>query len=109
MTDLGQILSGLVQRTDEGSLKWHKSVQNDYFVTALDAISIAIVEYEADWGKLRHRLDIFGESGDLADSFDYRDTTPEQVIQLERLFVLARRSANNIDSTLEKIAKALEL
>lgn len=109
MTDLGQILSGLVQRTDEGSLKWHRSVQNDRFVTVFDAISIVIVEYEADWGKRRYRLDILDESGELADSFDYRDTPPEQVAQLERLFVLARRSANNVDSTLEKIARALEI
>lgn len=109
MIELGQILTGLVQRTDEGKLKWYRSVQNNQFVTSLDAISIVIVEYEGDWGKARYRLDIFDESGELADSFDFRDTTPEQVLQLERLFVLARRSAHNVDSTLEKIAKALEL
>ena len=109
MTDLGHILAGLVQRTDEGSLKWNRSVQNNQFVTALDAIVIAVVEYEADWGKRRYRLDIFDEAGELADSFDFRDTTPEQVSQLERLFVLARRSANKVDSTLQKIARALEI
>jgi hypothetical protein len=109
MIDLGQILVGLVQRTTEGKLKWSSSVENDRFVTSVDAISIVIVEYEGDWGKPRYRLDILDAWGELADSFDFRDTTPEQVFQLERLFVLARRSANDIDSTLEKLARALEL
>ena len=109
MIELGQILTGLVERTDDGRLKWTRSVQNNQFVTSVDAISIVIVEYEGDWGKPRYRLDILDELGELADSFDFRDTTDVQDDQLARLYVLARRSAHNIEITLEKLARALEL
>ena len=108
MIELGQILDGLVQRTTEGKLKWSRTVQPDRFVTSVDAISIVIVEIQ-DFSPDHYRLDILDEWGDTADSLDYRDTTDEQDRQLARLYVLARRSGNNIDSTLEKLAKALEL
>ena len=109
MTDLGKILTGLVERTEEGRLLWHRGAHSEQFIASVDTISMVIEEYEEDWGRRRYRLNIYNESGDLADSLDLRDLNGEQLKQLERLFVLARRSANNVDSTLEKLAKALEL
>ena len=108
MIELVQILAGLIQRTDEGKLKWSRAVQSDRFVTSVDAISIVIIEEEI-FGTTTYRLDILDESGEVVDSLGNRDTTAEQDRQLARLFVLARRSAHNIDLTLEKLAKALEL
>ena len=115
MIELGQILAGLVQRTAEGKLKWRRTVQDDRFVTSVDAISIVIVElhgyFDADLNlaPTTHRLDIYDESGEIVESFGDQDTNEEEDKQLARLYVLARRSALNIDSTLEKIAKALDL
>ncbi len=54
-------------------------------------------------------LEILDESGDLVESFGPSDTTSKQDTELARLFVLARRSALNIDSILLKLAKGLEL
>ena len=104
MIEIGQILTGLVQRTKESRLKWRRGAQNNQFVTSVDAISIVIMDMGSTY-----RLDILDESGDIVESLLYQDTTEEQDEQLERLYVLARRSALNIDSTLEKLAKALEL
>ena len=42
MIELGQILSGLLQRTTEGKLKWNDTVQGDRFVASVDAISIVV-------------------------------------------------------------------
>ena len=109
MTDLGKIITGLVERTNEGRLLWQRGAQSEQFITSVDTISMVVAEYEEDWGRRRYRLEIYNESGELADSLDFRDMAGEQLKQLERLFVLARRSANNVDSTLEKLAKALEL
>ena len=81
-----------------------RTVHDDRFITSVDAISIVILEIEGSY-----RLDILDESGVTVESLDYQDTTQEQDKQLARLYVLARRSAFNIDSTLEKLAKALEL
>ena len=109
MIELGQILTGLIQRTEEGKLSWTKSVQTDRYVASVDVISLVVGEYDGKWGSPRYRLDVFDELGEVAGSFDVRDTTGEQQEQLSRLFELARRSANKIDSTLEKLAKALEI
>jgi hypothetical protein len=106
MIEVGQILAGLVQRTTEGKLKWSRAVENGRFVTSVDAISIMIQEIQTGGP---YRLDILDESGEVVESLSYQDTSREEDEQLARLFVLARRSALNTDSTLEKLAKALEL
>ena len=107
MIDLGQILIGIVRRTTEGKLKWSLSVENDQFVTSVDAISIVITATGPS--RSMYRLDILDESGETVDSLNYQDTTGLQDQELARLYVLARRSALDVESTLEKLAKALEL
>ena len=108
MIELGQILTALVQRTTDGKLKWSRAVQNDRFVASVDAVSIVILETD-DVREGSYRLDILDESGETVDSLSYQDTTAQEDLELARLYVLARRSARNVDSTLEKLAKALEL
>lgn len=105
MIELGQILSGLVQRTAEGKLKWTGAVEDGRFVTLVDAISVTIAED----GSFYYRLDILDESGEAVESFGSRDTTDKEDEELARLYVLARRSAHDVDSILEKLAKGLEL
>ena len=107
MIDLGQILTAVVQRTKDGKLKWTRTVQNDRFVTSVEAISMVIVE--TDHFFAAYRLDILDESGEAVESLGQQDTTPEQDRELGHLYVLARRSALDVDATLEKLAKALEL
>ena len=115
MIELGQILEGLVRRTTEGRLKWSRTVEKDRFISSVDAVSVAIVDagyvLEADYETRRasYRLDILDEQGDVVDSLGFKDTTFEQQGQLERLYLLARRSALNVESVLEKLAKGLEL
>ena len=107
MIEVGQILAGLVQRTTEGKLKWSRAVQSDRFVTSVDAISVVIMEIDAT--SSNYRLEILDESGETVESLRYPDTSGEEFELLARLYVLARRSALNVDLTLEKLAKALEL
>ena len=111
MIELGQILEGLVQRTSEGKLRWTRTVESDRFITSVDAISVAIVDLgnNINTGDEIYRLDILDELGDVVESLSYQDTDIQQDRQLARLFVLARRSALNIDSVLEKLAKGLDL
>lgn len=108
MIELGQILTGLVRRTAEGKLKWSRTVEDYRFVTSVDAISVMIVEEQFD-ERFQYRLVILDESGETVESLGYEDTGTEEDEQLGRLYVLARRSALNIDSILEKLAEALEL
>ena len=106
MIEMGQILEGLVRRTEDGRLKWRRSIESNRFVTSVDVISIRIQEILAVEG---YRLDILDESGEIVESLRYQDMSRDEEEQLARLYVLARRSAIDVDSTLEKLAKALEL
>ena len=105
MIELGEIVEGLVRRTTEGKLKWSRTVENDRFITSVDTISVVIEEIQHP----DYRLDILDESGQTVESLGFLDTTTEQEEQLAHLYALARRSALDIDSALEKLAKALEL
>ena len=105
MIELGQILSGMVQRTADGKLKWARSDEDGRFVVSVNAISVTI----AQDGEFFHRLDILDESGEIVESYVYNDTSTAEDDELARLYVLARRSAHDVESVLEKLAKGLEL
>ena len=109
MINLSQILDGLVRRTDEGRLNWSRAVQEGRFVTSVDAISVVISEIRLSGSDTRYRLDILDESGQTVESLTYDDSNLEQDEQMAHLYVLARRAALNIDSTLEKLARGLDL
>ena len=108
MIEIGQILEGLVRRTTEGRLKWRKGAQNNRFVTSVDVISVLIMDMEYP-GPIRYGLEILDESGEAVEFLYHPFTTAEQDEQLARLYVLARRQALDADSTLQKLAKGLEL
>lgn len=111
MIELGQILNGLVQRTSEGKLKWSRTVQDDRFIATVDTVSVAIADtgWHPEAEETTYRLDILSESGQVVDSLGFHDSTGEQDRQMARLFVLARRSALDADSVLQKLAKGLEI
>lgn len=108
MIELAQILTGLVERTSEGKLKWSRTVQDHRFATSIGAISVVISEFDGQ-NPPRYGLDILDESGETVESLRYHNSTAEQDQQMERLFFQARRSALNIDEILERLAKGLEL
>lgn len=119
MNELNQILAGLTQRTAAGSLKWKRTMASHEFVTSIDAISVVV--RRLDEGSLtaiaRYQLEILNDEGSTVEVLESNDVlgnipddrcaTDEQALQLERLYVLARRSALNTQATLEKLAKAL--
>ena len=109
MTDLGQILAKVVQRTEEGKLKWRRTGDSGRFITAVDAISIE-VEEGLFYDNVVRSLNILDELGDTVESLatNHFEATPDQKELLAHLFLLARRSALDVEATLEKLAKALE-
>ena len=109
MIELASILEGLIQRTTEGKLKWTRSALENQFITSIDTISIVVLEEEDRWGSPRYRLNIFGEKEEMVDSLGFPDYSETQDLELKRLYILARRSTNNAEATLEKLAKALDI
>lgn len=111
MNQLETILDGLIRRTSEGKLNWSRTAINNQFATSVDTISVMIGEASRSQGgdHGRPRLEIFDERGDLAEVVQVDvHSSAEQNDKLDRLHQLARRSALNIQETLEKLAKALE-
>lgn len=120
MSELDKILEGLVQRTVDGKLKWNRTVETRQFVTSVDAISVVVRELnEAHLTTpARHRLEILDVEGSTVEVLESEDeyglvpvdrlATSEQSYYMDRLYALARRSALDTQSTLQKLAKALE-
>ena len=111
MNELDKILDGLIQRTLDGKLRWSSTAFLNKFATSIDTISVTIGESSRSHGGItgRPRLEIFNERGDLAEVIQIDiHSSGEQYEKLDRLHELARRSALDIQATLEKLAKALE-
>ena len=120
MNEIGKILHGLAQRTDDGKLKWRRTVKDTEFVAAIDTIAVAIRQLGKGAIGIpgRYQLEIFNEEGSTAEVVETPEklgrpvgdtaATSDQSRQLEHLYVLARRSALNTQATLDRLVKALE-
>ena len=120
MTDISKIVSALIGRTEDGTLKWKPGELSDEFTVSINAISVELRRLEPDTfaSHERHRLAIRNDAGatvtalETFGEFEFvpndQLATHEQAQDLSRLFALARRSALNIQATLEELAKALD-
>ena len=113
-------MRGLINRTEEGKLNWQTSVNDDVFFASVDTTGVTIrsLGVEMIVGPERHRLEVLNDNGVTAVVLETPDNyglvppeniaTAEQAQDMNRLFVLARKSALNIDSTLEKLVTDLD-
>ena len=120
MDNMGRILKGLLRRTEDGKLKWKPSAAGESFVAAVDTIAVSVrsLGSEAFHVPTRYRLEVMNEQGLTVEALESPDTfglvaeerlaTGEQDGEMSRLFILARRSALDTDSTLQKLADRLE-
>ena len=116
MSKMSTILQGLISRTEEGKLMWRTSIRKNTFLTAVDTTAVSIKEL--DEFLERYRLEILNKEGFKTVSLETYDesglvpldnlASPEQDRDLRRLYELARRSALDPDSTLDKLARDLE-
>lgn len=116
MSKMTTILERLINRTQEGKLPWEITANSDTFVASVD--TTAVIIRMVDGFLERHRLEVLNDKGNTAVVLETDDTfgkipreilaTPEQSQDLRRLFVLARQSALDSNSTLEKLASDLE-
>ena len=116
MDRMTTILQGLLQRTEDGKLNWETSVDSKAFIASVD--TTAVIIRELDEFLERYKLEILNDKGNTAVVLETNDTfgtipkeilaTPEQSLDLRRIFVLARQSALDSNSTLEKLVQDLE-
>ena len=116
MSKMSTILQGLIRRTEEGKLNWKTTVDSKAFVAAVDTTGV-IIKMMDDFLET-HRLEILNDKGITAVVLETDSSlgkvpkenraTEDQIHDLRRLFVLARQSALDANSTLEKLAHDLE-
>ncbi len=116
MSKMSTILQGLISRTEEGKLSWRTSIRKNVFLTAVDTTAVSIRELD-EFLEL-YRLEILNKEGFKTvtlETYDEREVgyqssvaTPQQANDMQRLFELARNSALDPDSTLDKLAGDLE-
>lgn len=110
-----QILEKLIERTQEGKVSWHTTVDPDGFLTTLDTISVIV---SSNQPFVEYRVEIQNQDGVTVMVKETPDSLPAMLIRHEderhldqllgRLFGLARRSALKVDSTLEELVSHLD-
>ena len=120
MSVITQVLTGLVNLTDEGKLKWRSTWDLNVFLATVDLIGVIIKPTggSASNGQREYALEILNNEGviaevlatdkDYASNIGARSITDEQRELIIRLFLLARRSALNTEATLSELANGLE-
>ena len=120
MSMVTQVLTGLVNLTDEGKLKWRSTWDLNVFLATVDLIGVVIKPAggSAANGQREYALEILNNEGviaevlatdkDYASKIGARSITDEQRELIIRLFRLARRSALNTEATLSELANGLE-
>ena len=119
MIDINDVLNALVTRTAESELSWSLSVNTDEFVTVVgeNVITIQRIVASALTPSERFQLRIVDDEGSTVESMEStgsyvhipteRRSTEDQSRQLSQLFLLARRSALDVSTTLAKILDVL--
>ena len=119
MNALDQILEELVRRTADDRLQWTLSAEDDEFVASIGTVSIIVRQQGFDLlrsGRI-HQVEILNERGrpveviqattsldDLA--FNSPDNL-ERVRLLDELYTAARRSALDVDATIDQLRESL--
>ena len=120
MDKMTQVLTGLVNRTDEGKLTWRPTWDSNSFIASVDLIGVVIRPSGGSSrnGQRGYALEILNNDGliaevlatdkDYASKIGARSITDEQRELIIRLFHLARRSALDTEATLSELANGLE-
>ena len=120
MDKMTQVLTGLVNRTDEGKLKWRSAWDSNAFLATVDSIGVVVKPSGgiSPNGQRGYALEILNNDGLVAEVLeteaDYaslvgaRYITDEQRELIIRLFRLACNSALDTEATLSELANGLE-
>ena len=119
MSDINNILTGLIKETTESKLTWARSTNPDEFVAAVRdfAITISRVATPSLTSSERFLLRIVDDEGSTVESLESigrrayvpseRRATAVQSRQLNELFLLARSSALDVPTAMAKIMEGL--
>ena len=107
MAETSDILTRLLERTDEDKVIWQTTVEDNEFLVVLGKLSVTIRQYE--FQGMQNVLRILNEEGTEIEMLG--TSTNEGApwyAELSDLYRKARRIALGVDSQLEDLLKVLE-
>ena len=107
MADITDILTKLLERTNQDKVSWQTTADDDTFIAVFGNVSVAISTY-GQWGETM-RLTILNKEGRVIERLD-NDTAEGQQweSELAELHTKAKRIALGVDSQLNDLLKALD-
>ena len=108
MAEIADIISKLLERTNEGKVSWRTSVDENTFTAVVGKTSTLVYGYGDPRSRQEVQLRILNSEGREIERYDTK-TEFDQLIELDlvELFTKARRVALGVDSQLDELLKAL--
>ena len=112
MADVTDILTKLLERTNQDKVSWQSTVDESTFLAVVGNTSVAINEEYGDYGHLQYVLKILNQEGREIERLG--SNTPNKYgetsyAELSELYMMARRLALGVDSQLDKLLQELEV
>lgn len=110
MAEIADIVTRLLQRTNQQNISWQPTVSEDVFLATIgDSSSVTVNGYKTGRGQEEVRFRILDERGRKLEEYDTYDMDDEFVrLKLIDIYEGARRFALQIDSHLDELLKDLE-
>ena len=115
MAEISQILERLVTRSEDRDLNWRTTAKPDYYLTTLGEVSVVVGMINRGIDATQYELEILDRRGRSVETlttgsvfYSEGNLIPRQASNLKRLFESARRSALDVDTTLDELARQLD-
>jgi len=105
MATIDEVLTKLLERTDEGKVNWKPSADEHVFVAIVGGATV-LIRQDSGWAPI---LRVYNKANKEIEALDGSERRGQEWLQqLHELFLKARRAALEADSELEELLKTLE-
>ena len=105
---ISQLIVALIDKTGAGKVTWKKTVSANRLLVNFSLNAVSITRIPNNNINATYVFSLLDDDGNEIESkTEYSSTTAEHQ-KLEQLFNLARRSANNVEESLDSLLKTLE-
>lgn len=101
---LNRVTTLLLQKTREGKVQWKPSATDDVFVSSFGEYGVSIRKGHYS----SFELSLMDKTGAVFESIFEAASEKSEYLRLEELFILARRSAYNIEESIDTLLQELE-
>ena len=105
---LSSLVDVLLEKSREGKVSWKPTARSNEFLWGFSkyAVSIRQTSERFDSGHI-YSLSIVNESGEEIETLIHNANSPDHKI-VQEMFILARRSANNVEESLDNLLQELQ-